>query len=69
VSHTTLYQGGFIESFADRIAPNKKYVYKITPIFNKNIGKPIELPIINTSTSPSTLMEDKRILDTDWWKN
>lgn len=69
VTHTTLYQGGFIESFVDRIAPNKKYVYKITPIFNKNIGKPIELPIINTSTSPSTLMEDKRILDTDWWKN
>ena len=68
-THTTLYQGKLVETFVDRISPNKKYVYKITPIFNKNIGSSVELPIINTSTIPSTLVEDKRILDTDWWIN
>ncbi len=62
-THTTLYQGEYLPEFLDTsIENNRRYLYTVTPIYDKHEGTPIHLPEIIT-TSP----QDK-IVNEEWWK-
>lgn len=66
-THTTLYDGNFIETFLDEsIEENKRYEYVVTPIYNHRKGVSIKLPIISTG-SGNKLQNDK-IVDENWWE-
>ncbi len=62
-THTTLYEGDFIEEFIDKdIREDKEYVYTVTPYYNKKAGKPITLPAICIKQ-----LKEQEILNKDWW--
>ncbi len=64
-----LYQGGRILSYVDEsIVDNEKYVYTITPKYKENVGKSIVLPTISTKKGARTIIDDKKILDKNWWE-
>ena len=66
-THTTLYEGNFIPEFVDNtIEKGQNYTYSVTPIYKDKIGKKILLPSISTQEN-STVMEDKKIRETEWW--
>lgn len=66
-THTTLYEGDFIEDFLDnKIENNKRYEYVVTPIYKERKGVSIKLPIISTGNQ-NTLDKDK-IIEEDWWE-
>ena len=70
VTHTTIYEGGYTPFIVDEnLEENKSYLYTITPIYKNKPGKKISLPSISTSTKIPIQLEDKLILDTDWWTN
>ncbi len=67
-THTTVYTGAWLPAFTDdTLKRDKKYVYTVTPLFQGKAGKSVTLPIVSTSGKSSTILEDKKILDTDWW--
>ena len=69
-SHTTVYEGKFIPIFTDdSVEKNKVYTYTVTPFYQEKIGKTITLPTISTNKADTHLIEDKKILETDWWNN
>lgn len=66
-THTTLYEGIFTPEFIDdTIEKGKNYTYTVTPIYKENVGKKITLPCISTQEN-STIIEDKKISETEWW--
>ena len=66
-SHTTLYEGDFIESFLDdTIVSGKSYEYTITPIYKDKIGKEIHLPRV--STKDENALGDEKIVEEKWWE-
>ena len=67
-THTTIYEGEFIEEFIDYgVESNKTYTYVITPTYKDALGKKVTLPSISTSTKNSTIVEDNKIRETEWW--
>ena len=68
-THTTVYEGKFLSQFVDEhVEKDKYYTYTITPIYKNNVGQAIVLPTVFTTTHDSTLIEDKQISQTEWWK-
>lgn len=69
-THTIIYEGEFIPTFIDnRIENEKKYTYTVTPIYKNTVGKTIILPTVYTTQKNNTLVEDRNILDREWWSN
>ena len=68
VTHNTVYFGEYLPVFIDTdISENKKYQYSITPIYQDHIGKTVSLPPITTG-GESILIEEKEILQKEWWE-
>lgn len=66
-THTTLYNGKFIETFLDEtIEDNKRYEYIVTPIYKECNGVSMKLPII--STGNKNKLDKDKIIDEDWWE-
>ncbi len=69
-SHTTVYEGKFQPVFMDKnIKADTIYTYTVTPLYKEKIGKAITLPTISTIKVDTNLIEDKKILETDWWNH
>lgn len=64
-----LYDGEYIQEFIDTTAKeNEKYVYSVTPYYQKQIGKEVILPTIITPNTPFIKKGEKEILDKNWWE-
>ena len=67
-THTTLYEGKFLRKFLDEnIESDKTYTYTVTPIYKERVGKSVILPTISTQEKAPSLVEDKKISQTEWW--
>ena len=67
-THTTVYEGEYQPIILDEnLEPNKVYTYTVTPFYRDKIGKSIPLPTISTIKGNSSILEDKKVLDTEWW--
>ena len=68
VTHTTIYFGDALSEFIDEnIEPNKRYLYTVTPVYDKTHGRVIELPAVNTNENEPEI-ERGEILDKKWWE-
>ena len=68
VTHTTIYFGDALSEFIDEnIEPNKRYLYTVTPVYDKTHGRSIELPAVNTNENEPEI-ERGEILDKKWWE-
>ncbi len=68
-THTTLYEGEFIQQFTDdSLAKNKNYSYTVTPYYQGRAGTPITLPTLTTMEGESPKLSDKEILSKEWWE-
>ncbi len=70
VTHTTVYEGEYIDEFFDEnLLDGKRYVYTITPIYNGKEGEKVVLPTISTSEGilPPSIAESE-ILEKHWWE-
>ncbi len=66
---TVLYRGNRIERFVDdNIVENEQYVYSVTPIYNEKSGQSIVLPTVSTRVGEKIILEDKKILEKNWWE-
>lgn len=74
VTHNTVYEGGKTDEFIDEdVKKGKRYVYTVTPIYQKQRGKPIVLPAVTTEDNDSgnliPVVPDAPpiIIDEEWW--
>ena len=66
-THTTVYEGNFVETFLDKtIEENKRYEYVVTPIYKEHKGVSVKLPVI--STGYGNKLQNDKILDENWWE-
>ena len=69
INAVLLYDGEYIQEFIDTTAKeNEKYVYSVTPYYQKQIGKEVILPTIITPNTPFIKKGEKEILDKNWWE-
>ncbi len=63
-----LYQGARILSYVDdSVLEGERYVYTIIPKYKENVGKSVVLPTISTKKGEKPIIDDKKILEKNWW--
>ena len=68
-THTTVYQGEYLERFIDEdILADKNYIYTVTPIYGSREGKSVTLPTVSTKKGEKPQNEEHAILGKEWWE-
>ena len=62
-THTTVYEGEYLDTFLDKaVKTNKRYQYIVTPFYKENRGVSITLPEIYIETPK------EKITQKEWWQ-
>ena len=69
IKSVVLYEGSFIkEFFDDTIKMNTRYIYTITPSYNRFVGKQVILPSVTLQPNKTPTQKEEEMLQKDWWK-
>ena len=64
-----LYDGEYKEKITDEnVKMNNKYIYTITPYYEKRNGTPITLPCIFTQTDANLTEKEEEFSQKNWWE-